>query len=79
MVITPESPPEPLERPLAVLYASRHPAGEALGALFEGYALHLADAPAPDRLLRDVRLPPLAAAEGELRTAMGLSMARYLI
>jgi ABC-type multidrug transport system fused ATPase/permease subunit len=79
MVVTPESPPEPLERPLAVLFGSALPAAGDLGFLLEGYGLHVAETPIPDDQLRELDLPALAAAEGELAAAMNLSFVHYLL
>lgn len=79
MVVTPEVPPEPLERPLALLFGASLPAAAELGVLLEGYGLHVGEAPDPDPTLREQQLPPLRAAEGELATAMALSFVRFLI
>ena len=53
MVVTAESPPEPLERPLALCSVPPCPAGAELGPLLEGYGLFVADTPDPDPELRD--------------------------
>ena len=79
MVVTAESPPEPLERPLALCFGAGLPAAADLGPLLEGYGLFVADAPDPDPELRRLELPPLGAAEGELESAMAVSFVRYLI
>lgn len=79
MVVTSESPPEPLERPLALLFGSGLPAAEDVGPLLQGYGMFVADAPDPDEGLRELDLPPLGAAEGEVASAMLLSFVRYLI
>ncbi len=79
MVVTAESPPEPLERSLALLFAASLPAGASLGPLAEGYGLFVGDTPDVDAQLREVDLPPLAAAEGELASAMAVSFVRYLV
>ena len=79
MVVTPESPPEPPERPLALLFGASLPAAEELGMLLEGYGLHVGEAPDPDPVLREQQLPSLRAAEGELASAMALSFVRFLI
>jgi ATP-binding cassette subfamily B protein len=79
VVVTPEAPPEPLERPLALLLTAELPAGEDLALLLEGYGLHLADAADPDDQLRAMPLPSLAEATGELRSAMALSFVRSLL
>jgi ABC-type multidrug transport system fused ATPase/permease subunit len=79
MAVTPESPPEPLERALALLFGAALPAGQELAFLLEGYGLYAAGAPAPDSDLAALTLPPLSAAEGELSTAMSLSFVSYLI
>jgi ABC-type multidrug transport system fused ATPase/permease subunit len=64
---------------LALLFGSALPAAEDIGPFLEGYGLHVAGTPDPDPALRQVVLPPLGAAEGELATAMALSFVRYLI
>lgn len=79
MVVTSESPPEPPERALSLLFGAVLPAADDLATVLEGYGLHLADAPDPDSQLREMELPPLGAAEGELAGAMGLSFVRYLV
>ncbi|MFU8841215.1 MAG: ABC transporter transmembrane domain-containing protein [Nitriliruptoraceae bacterium] len=79
VVVTPEAPPEPLERPLALLLATRLPAGEDLALLLEGYGLHLAEADDLDEQLRALELPRLAEATGELRSAMAVSFVRSLL
>src|SRR6056297_1519259 len=79
MVVTPEAPPEPLERPMALLLTTQLPAGQDLAVLLEGYGLHLAGAGDPDEQLRSIPLPTLAEATGELRSAMTVSFVRSLI
>lgn len=79
MVVTPEVPPEPLERPLALLFGASLPGADELGMLLEGYGLHVGDAPDPTPTLREQQLPPLRAAEGELSSAMALSFVRFLV
>jgi len=79
MVVTSESPPEPLERPLALLFGAALPAAADLELLLEGYGLHLAGTPDPNPQLRELELPPLDAAEGELRSAMTTSFVRWLV
>ena len=79
MVVSAESPPEAPERSLALLFGAALPAAADLGVLLEGYGLHLAGSPSPDARLRELELPPLAAAEGELAGAMALSFVRYLL
>lgn len=79
MVVSAESPPEAPERSLALLFGAALPAAADLGVLLEGYGLHLAGSPDPDPGLRELELPPLAAAEGELAAAMALSFVRYLL
>jgi ABC-type multidrug transport system fused ATPase/permease subunit len=79
MVVTPESPPEPLERPLALLFGSGLPAAEDIGPFLEGYGMYVANAPDPDEGLRELDLPPFGAAEGEVASAMALSFVRFLI
>ncbi|MEX1008147.1 MAG: ABC transporter transmembrane domain-containing protein [Acidimicrobiia bacterium] len=79
MVVTPESPPEPLERPLALLLGGRLPAGAELGDLLEGYGLHVAGTPDPDPALRAMDPEQLHAADGEVSSALALSFVRYLV
>jgi ABC-type multidrug transport system fused ATPase/permease subunit len=79
MVVTPESPPEPPERPLALFFGAALPAADDIGPLLEGYGLHVAGTPDPDPSLRQIELPPLGAAEGELATGMARSFVRFLI
>jgi len=79
MVVTAESPPESLERPLAVLFGAGLPAAHELDFLIEGYGSHLGSAPDPDPRLREFDLPSIEAAEGDLRAAMALSFVRHLI
>ena len=79
MAVTPESPPEPPERALALLFGAALPAGEELAFLLEGYGLHAAGSPDPGADLAALNLPPLGAAAGELGTAMSLSFVNYLI
>jgi ABC-type multidrug transport system fused ATPase/permease subunit/pSer/pThr/pTyr-binding forkhead associated (FHA) protein len=79
MVVTAESPPEPLERPLAVCFGGGLPAADDLRLLLEGYGLFVADTPDPDPDLRQLDLPSLGSAEGEIAASMALSFVRYLI
>ncbi len=79
MVVTPESPPEPLERPLALLFGASLPAAESVGPLLEGFGLDAADSPPVDDQLRELDLPGLGQADGELAAAMSLSFVRYLM
>jgi ABC-type multidrug transport system fused ATPase/permease subunit len=79
MVVTPEAPPEPPERPLALFFGAALPAAEDLGLVLEGFGLAVADVEGPDEQLSGRPLPPLAAAEGELRSVMALSFVRYLL
>ncbi|HXW32653.1 MAG TPA: ABC transporter ATP-binding protein, partial [Acidimicrobiales bacterium] len=80
MVVTPESPPEAPERPLALLFGGALPAAGDLEPLLEGYGLLVSGAPDPDPQLRqEPELPPIGQAEGELRAAMALSFVRYLV
>ena len=79
MVVTAESPAEAPERPLALLFGAVLPAAADLGLLLEGYGLHLSGAADQNAQLRDLPLPPLAAAEGEVASAMALSFVRFLL
>ena len=79
MVVTAESPPEPMERPMAVLFGAGFPAAGDLGVLIEGYGAHVGGAPDPDPELRQLDLPSLEGADGEMRAAMALSFVRSLL
>jgi ABC-type multidrug transport system fused ATPase/permease subunit len=79
MVVTAESPPEPLERPLALVFGAGLPAGDDLAPLLEGYGSLQSDLPDPDPELRGRPLPALATAEGEERAAMLLSFVKFLV
>jgi ABC-type multidrug transport system fused ATPase/permease subunit len=79
MAVTAESPPEPPERPLALVLGSALPAGAELNLLVEGYGLVVSGAASPDAELAGMNLPALAHAEGELRTAMVQSFVAFLI
>jgi ABC-type multidrug transport system fused ATPase/permease subunit len=79
MVVTPESPPEPVERPLALLFGASLPAAGELSLLLEGFGLYAAETEAPDDQLRGEKLPSLADAGGQLRPAMALSFVRFLV
>ncbi len=79
MVVTPEAPPESTERALALVFGAALPAADDLGVMLEGYGLYVADAPDPDAQLREIDLPTLGAADGELAGAMALSFVRYLV
>jgi ABC-type multidrug transport system fused ATPase/permease subunit len=78
MVVSPESPPEPPERPLALLFGSALPAAQELGWLLEGYGLHLAGSPNPDPQLREAGLEPLGS-DSEQAGPMALSFVRFLL
>jgi ABC-type multidrug transport system fused ATPase/permease subunit len=77
--VTPESPPEPIGRWLAVLFGAALPAGAELAWLLEGYGLHAAGTEGVDVVLAQLELPPLSQAEGQLRGAMALSFVRFLV
>lgn len=81
MVVTAESPAEPPERPLALVFGASLPAAAELGYLLEGYGLHAAGLPDPDPGLRGVDLPSPADEDGDgnLASATRLSFARYLV
>ena len=79
MVVTAESPPEDIERPLALLFGASLPAANDLTPLLEGYGLWLAKTESVDEQLAQFDLPPLAMAEGEVRAAMGLSFVTFLL
>jgi len=79
MAVTAESPPEPPERPLALLLGASLPAASDLGFLLEGFGLAVGDNPSPDADLATWQLPSLADAEGEIRTAMVQSFVAFLL
>jgi ABC-type multidrug transport system fused ATPase/permease subunit len=79
MVVTPESPPEPPERALALVFGAALPAGGDLGLLLEGYGLHVGGGPDPDPQLRGSDLGPLALAEGEQASLMARSFVAHLL
>jgi ABC-type multidrug transport system fused ATPase/permease subunit len=79
IVVTAEAPPEPPERALALVFGARLPAGEELALLVEGWGIRAARTPNPDQYLAQVELPPLAQAEGDLRTVMARSFVEFLI
>ncbi len=79
MAVTAESPPEPPERPLALVLGSTLPAGPDLNLLVEGFGLVVSGAASPDAELAGIALPALADAQGELRTAMVQSFVAFLI
>jgi ABC-type multidrug transport system fused ATPase/permease subunit len=79
MVVTPEAPPEPPERPLALLFGASLPAADDLEPLLEGYGLFVAETPEPAAELGELQLPPLSEADGELRAAMARSFVGYLV
>jgi ABC-type multidrug transport system fused ATPase/permease subunit len=79
MVVTAEAPPEPPERPLALLFGAGLPAGSEVGFLLEGYGLFASGMPDPDPELRDVELPTLDDADSDLASATRLSFVRHLV
>jgi ABC-type multidrug transport system fused ATPase/permease subunit len=79
IVTTDEAPCEPPHRALALLFGAGLPAGDELVSLLEGYGAWLAEGPPDDSLLAGLALPPLAQAEGELRTAMLRSFVAFLV
>ncbi|HJV08506.1 MAG TPA: ABC transporter transmembrane domain-containing protein, partial [Acidimicrobiales bacterium] len=79
MVVTAESPPEPPERPLALLFGASLPAADDLEFLLEGFGLHVAEVPDPDPQLRGAELPSLADGDSELASASRLSFVRFLV
>ena len=67
MVVTPESPPEPLERPMALLFGASLPAADGLGPLLEGYGLYRGRRPRRRRAAAArSTCRRLGAADGEL-------------
>jgi ABC-type multidrug transport system fused ATPase/permease subunit len=79
VVVTAETPLEPLERSLATLLGARLPAADELAPLLEGYGLRAGGAPDPAGFLRDGELPALAAAQGDLASAMARSFVGFLL
>jgi ABC-type multidrug transport system fused ATPase/permease subunit len=79
LVVSAETPLEPLERSLATLLGARLAAGDELSPLLEGYGLRAGGAPDPAGFLHDCELPVLAAAEGELASAMARSFVGFLL
>jgi ABC-type multidrug transport system fused ATPase/permease subunit len=79
MVVTAESPAEAPERPMALFFGSRLPAGRELERLLEGYGLLAGESPNPDHRLREMSLPPITEADDELASAMALSFVRFLV
>jgi ABC-type multidrug transport system fused ATPase/permease subunit len=79
IVVSAESPLEPLERSLATLLGAHLPAAADLSPLLEGYGLLAGGAPDPAGFLRDSELPALAAAEGDLASAMARSFVGFLL
>jgi len=77
VVVSPEAPPEPPHRVLALMFGSAFPAAGDLQFLVEGYGLHRSGAPDPE--LGGRQLPPLDRADGEERGAMAVSFVRFLI
>ena len=56
------------------LFGAALPAAADIGALLEGYGLHVAEAPDPDPALRELDLPPLAPPTTTTCAAMALSL-----
>lgn len=79
VVSTPETPPEPPHRMLALLFAAGWPSAKRIGVLVEGYALHCSGAETVDEYLASVELPSIDAADSDLRRAMACSFVRFLI
>jgi ABC-type multidrug transport system fused ATPase/permease subunit len=79
MVVTPESPAEPVERPLALLLGAALPSAAEATLLLEGLGLAATGAPPPNNDLQALDLPPLDEAEGEVRTAMAHSFVAFLL
>ncbi len=64
---------------MALLFGASLPAADGLGLLLEGYGLMVGDSPDVDEQLREIDLPALGAADGDLGAAMALSFVRYLV
>ncbi len=79
MVVTPEAPPEPPERALAMLFGAALPGAAELDVLLEGYGLWLARTPRPDEQLAGMQIVPPQMAEGESRSLLALSFVYFLL
>ncbi len=79
LVVSAESPFEPLERSLALLLGAALPAGEELTPFLEGYGLLVGGSPDPANSLRGREVPALSSADGELAAAMARSFVGFLI
>ncbi len=81
IVVTPEAPPEEPHRALALLYGAALPCADLpeVELLTEGFGLHASGLPDPDEQLVGNALPSFGDADPELRGAMTLSLARFLI
>jgi len=79
LIVSPESPPEPPHRILALMFGSAFPTADQIQPLLEGFGLHRSGAPSPADELSGQQLPSLEQAEGELRGVMALSFVRFLI
>ncbi|MEZ5250909.1 MAG: ABC transporter transmembrane domain-containing protein [Ilumatobacteraceae bacterium] len=79
VVVSPESSPEPPHRVLALMFGAAYPAAGELQLLIEGYGIHRSGTDSTDAELAGRPLPPLDAADGDLRAAMAVSFVRFLI
>lgn len=79
MVVSPESPPEPPHRVLALLFGGALPAADRVEHLLEGYGLHLAGAAEPDPDAVAGLGGTLADLPPDVRGPMVASFVAYLI
>ncbi|HSL59022.1 MAG TPA: ABC transporter transmembrane domain-containing protein, partial [Acidimicrobiales bacterium] len=79
MVVTPESPPEPPHRVLALLFGAALPAADRVEHLVEGYGLHLAGTPQPDPEAVAAIGGTLADLPPDVRGPMAASFVAHLI
>ena len=78
MVVTSETPPEPIGLPLASLYAA-HATAAGLGPVVEGFGLYLSGIADPAPVLRGKPLPSWEDAPDDTRLAMALSFVHFLV
>lgn len=79
MVVTPESPPEPPHRALAILFGSALPCAGDLDHLIEGYGVHLSGVPDPEPELVLSLPEALESIPADQRGLLVASFVRYLI
>jgi ABC-type multidrug transport system fused ATPase/permease subunit/CRP-like cAMP-binding protein len=81
MVVTPESPPEPLERALTLLFGAAFPAAADLDVLLEGYGLFLAEQEPDEALAEIAQATPesIDRISGDERSLLARSFVAFLI